>query len=39
MAGKASFQEIFDVLKPVFEEYAGQLAIQLDEPGQYFLEN
>ena len=38
MAGTASFQEIFDALKPVFEEYAGRLAIQVDEPGQYYLE-
>jgi hypothetical protein len=38
MAGKASFQEIFDALKPLFEEYAGRLAIQVDEPGQYYLE-
>ena len=38
MASPASFQEIFDALKPVFEEYAGRLAIQVDEPGQYYLE-
>jgi hypothetical protein len=38
MAGKEPFQEIFDALKPVFEEYAGRLAIQVDKPGQYFLE-
>jgi hypothetical protein len=38
MAGTASFQEIFDALKLVFEEYAGRLAIQVDEPGQYYLE-
>ena len=33
-----SFQEIFDALKPVFEEYAGPLAIQVDKPGEYYLE-
>jgi hypothetical protein len=38
MAGQESFQEIFDALKPVFEEYAGRLAIQADKPGQYYLE-
>jgi hypothetical protein len=38
MADKESFQEIFDALKPVFEEYAGRLAIQVDKPGQYYLE-
>jgi len=38
MAAKGSFQDIFDALKPVFEEYAGRLAIQVDKPGQYYLE-
>jgi hypothetical protein len=38
MADKESFQEIFDALKPVFGEYAGRLAIQVDKPGQYYLE-
>ena len=38
MAGKESFQEVFDALKPLFEEYAERLAIQVDEPGQYYLE-
>jgi len=38
MAAKDSFQQVFDALKPVFEEYAGRLAIQVDEPGQYYLE-
>jgi hypothetical protein len=38
MPGKESFQEVFDALKVVFEEYAGHLAIQVDEPGQYYLE-
>jgi hypothetical protein len=33
-----SFQKIFDALKPVFEEYAGRLAIQVDKPGEYYLE-
>ena len=33
-----SFQEIFEALKPVFEEYAGRLAIQVDKPGEYYLE-
>lgn len=33
-----SFQKIFEALKPVFEEYAGRLAIQVDKPGEYFLE-
>jgi len=38
MADKKSFQEIFEALKPVFEEYAGRLAIQVDKPGEYYLE-
>jgi hypothetical protein len=38
MAGKEPFQKIFDALKPVFEEYAGRLAIQVDKPGEYYLE-
>jgi hypothetical protein len=38
MTGKESFQETFDALKPVFEEYAGRLAIQVDKPGEYYLE-
>jgi len=33
-----SFQKIFDALKPVFEEYAGRLAIQVDKPSEYYLE-
>ena len=38
MTSKESFQEIFDALKPVFEEYSERLAIQVDKPGQYYLE-
>jgi hypothetical protein len=38
MPAKDSFQELFDALRPVFEEYAGRLAIQVDQPGQYYLE-
>jgi hypothetical protein len=38
MSDKESFQEIFDALKPVFEAYAGRLAIQVDKPGEYYLE-
>jgi len=38
MAGKESFQEIFDALKPIFESYAGKLGIQVDKPGEYYLE-
>lgn len=38
MSDKESFQKIFDALKPVFQEYEGRLAIQVDKPGQYFLE-
>ena len=38
VADKESFQEIFNALKPVLEEYAGRLAIQVDKPGQYYLE-
>jgi len=38
MPVQESFQKIFDTLKPVFEEYAGRLAIQVDKPGQYYLE-
>lgn len=38
MAGQESFQEVFDVLKPLFEDYAGRLAIQVDKPGEYYLE-
>ena len=38
MAAKESFQEVFDALKPLFEQYAGSLGIQVDKPGQYYLE-
>lgn len=38
MADKESFQEVFDALKPIFEEYAVGLAVQADKPGEYFLE-
>lgn len=38
MAGKESFQEIFDALKPVLEQYSEMLRIQVDKPGQYYLE-
>ena len=38
MADKESFQKAFDALKPVFEPYAGPLAIQVDKPGEYYLE-
>jgi hypothetical protein len=38
MTGQESFQQVFDALKPVFEEYAGRLAIQVDKPGEYYLE-
>ena len=38
MAAKESFQEVFDALKPIFETYAPRLAVQVDEPDQYFLE-
>jgi len=38
MATKEPFQQVFDALKPVFEEYEGRLAIQADKPGQYYLE-
>ena len=37
MAGQ-SFQEVFEALKPIFEEYAGKLGVQADKPGQYYLE-
>ncbi|HEV8415849.1 MAG TPA: hypothetical protein VGQ49_19820 [Bryobacteraceae bacterium] len=33
-----SFQNIFDALKPLFEEYEGRLAIQVDKPREYYLE-
>jgi len=38
MAAKESFQEVFAALKPIFEKYAGRLAVQVNEPDQYFLE-
>jgi hypothetical protein len=38
MAGKESFQEIFDALKPVLAQYSETLRIQVDKPGQYYLE-
>jgi hypothetical protein len=38
MADKESFQEVFAALKPIFEKYAGPLAVQVDKPDQYFLE-
>jgi hypothetical protein len=33
-----SFEEVFDALKPIFVKYAGRLAVQVDKPGQYYLE-
>jgi len=38
MAAKESFPEVFAALKPIFEKYAGRLAVQVNEPDQYFLE-
>jgi len=38
MADKESFRDIFDALKPLIEKYAGHLAIQVDKPGEYYLE-
>ena len=38
MAGKEPFQKVFEALKPIFEEYAGKLGVQVDKPGQYYLE-
>jgi len=38
MPAQESFQAIFDALKPVFEQYGGRLAIQVDKPGEYYLE-
>ena len=38
MAGKESFQEVFDALKPIFESYDGKLRVQVDKPGEYYLE-
>jgi hypothetical protein len=37
MAGQ-TFQEVFDALKPIFEEYAEKLGVQVDKPGEYYLE-
>ena len=37
MAGKP-FQQVFEALKPIFEEYAEKLGVQVDKPGQYYLE-
>jgi hypothetical protein len=33
-----SFQEVFDALKPIFVKYAGRWAVQVDKPGEYYLE-
>ena len=33
-----SFQEVFDALKPVSQEYEERMAIQVDKPSEYFLE-
>ena len=38
MADKESFQAIFDALKPIFEDYAEKLGVQVDKPGEYYLE-
>ena len=38
MPDQESFQEIFAALKPIFEKYAGRLAVQVDKPDQYYLE-
>jgi len=33
-----TFEEVFEALKPIFEKYAGRLAIQVDQPDAYYLE-
>ena len=33
-----SFEEVFAALKPIFTKYAGSLAVQIDKPGEYYLE-
>ena len=38
MADQESFQEVFAALKPIFEKYAGRMAVQTDKPGEYSLE-
>ena len=38
MATKEPFQQIFEALKPIFEEYAEKLGVQVDKPGEYYLE-
>ena len=38
MADTEAFQQIFEALKPIFEQYAAKLAVQVDQPDQYFLE-
>jgi hypothetical protein len=39
MADTESFQQVFAALKPIFETYAARLAVQVDTPGQYYLES
>ena len=39
MSDRQSLQQVFDALKPIFEEYAGRLAVQADKAGQYYLES
>jgi hypothetical protein len=38
MPVRESFRAVFDALKPVFAEYAERLAVQVDKPGEYYLE-
>ncbi len=33
-----TFEGVFGSLKPTFTKYAGRLAVQIDKPGEYFLE-
>jgi hypothetical protein len=39
VAAKEPFQQVFEALKPIFEEYAEKLGVQVDRPGQYYLES
>jgi hypothetical protein len=38
MRNKEDFQTIFDKLKPILANFAGDLVVKSDEPGNYYLD-
>ncbi|MEP6925647.1 MAG: hypothetical protein ABI954_14370 [Pyrinomonadaceae bacterium] len=33
----SNFEEIFELLKPIFQTYETDLAVKIDQPGKYYL--